>query len=73
MAAGDGARNEVCGDVCADLAASERHGIARRIGAIVARFQREAQEGQVSIASVELCLVVLADDVRAGIHGGERQ
>lgn len=58
-------------DVCADLAASERHGIARRIGAIVAGFQREAREGMVSMEAVELRLVVLADDVRAGIHGSD--
>lgn len=55
-------------DVCADLAGSERHAIARRIGATVAAFQREASEGRVDVAMVELRLASLADDVRAGLH-----
>lgn len=56
-------------DVLADIAASERGAIARRIGAIVAQCQREASEGMVPIERIELRLVLLADDVRGGLHG----
>lgn len=56
-------------DVLADIRASERGAIARRIGAIVAQFQREAREGAVALSDVELRLVLLADDVRGGLHG----
>jgi hypothetical protein len=56
-------------DVLADIRASERGAIARRIGAIVAQFQRESNEGAVSLSDVELRLVLLADDVRGGLHG----
>lgn len=54
-----------------DLSASERHGIARRVGAIVARCRKEAEGGMVPLSTVELRLVVLADDVRSGLHGGD--
>lgn len=53
-------------------AEAERAGIARRIGNIAAALQREAVEGMVPLSLVELRLVVLSDDVRAGIHGGAR-
>lgn len=56
-------------DVLADIAASERGAIARRIGAIVAQCQKEAREGTVPVERVELLLVLLADDVRGGLHG----
>lgn len=56
-------------DVRADLSAAERGAIARRIGAIVAQCQREAEGGMVAIGTVELRLAVLADDVRSGLHG----
>ena len=58
-------------DVLADIAASERGAIARRIGAIVAQCQREAEGGMVAIGTVELRLAVLADDVRSGLHGAD--
>ena len=57
-------------DVLADIAASERGAIARRICAIVAQCQKEAVSGLVPIERVELCLALLADDVRGGLHGG---
>lgn len=56
-------------DVLADIRGSERGAIARRIGAIVAQCQREAREGAVSLIDIELRLVLLADDVRSGLHG----
>lgn len=51
---------------------AERAGIARRIGAIAAACQREAVEGMVPLSIIEMRLVTLSDDVRAGIHGGGR-
>lgn len=56
-------------DVLANIRASERGAIARRIGAIVAQCQREASEGMVAVSSIELRLALLADDVRGGLHG----
>lgn len=55
-----------------DASEAERAAIARRIGAIAAACQREAREGMVQLSLVEVRLVALADDVRAGIHGGSR-
>lgn len=49
---------------------AERAAIARRIGNIAAACQREAEGGMVPISIVEMRLVTLSDDVRAGIHGG---
>lgn len=57
------------GDVLID---DERAAIARRIGNIAAACQREAVEGMVPLAIVEMRLMTLSDDVRAGIHGGAR-
>lgn len=51
---------------------AERAAIARRIGNIAAACQREAVEGVIPISVVEMRLVALSDDVRAGIHGGAR-
>jgi hypothetical protein len=51
---------------------AERVAIARRIGRIAAACQREAVEGTVPLSIVEMRLVTLSDDVRAGIHGGSR-
>lgn len=51
---------------------AERASIARRIGAIVAACQREAREGMIPLSVVEMRMVTLSDDVRAGIHGGSR-
>lgn len=53
-------------------AEAERASIARRIGAIAAACQRESVEGMVPLSIVEMRLVTLSDDVRAGIHGGGR-
>lgn len=53
-----------------DASEAERAAIVRRIGKIAAAFQREASEGMVPLAMVEVRLVALSDDVRAGIHGG---
>jgi hypothetical protein len=50
---------------------AERVAIARRIGRIAAACQREAVEGTVPLSIVEMRLVTLSDDVRAGIHGAE--
>lgn len=64
------------GDVVPDEGAlaidDERAAIARRIGNIAAACQREAVGGMVPISIVEMRLVALSDDVRAGIHGGGR-
>lgn len=50
----------------------ERAAIARRIGNIAAACQREAVGGMVPLSIVEMRLVALSDDVRAGIHGRSR-
>jgi len=68
----DGIGDDALPDEGTLAAEAERAAIARRIGNIVAACQREAVEGVIPISVVEMRLVALSDDVRAGIHGGSR-